>query len=73
MSVAKASSWLRGDNAIVRYFRETRAEMSKVTWPTREEALRLTAIVLAVTFSMAAFLGLVDAIFATIFRWIIGT
>lgn len=71
--VAKARSRSWRDNAIVRYLRETRAEVAKVTWPTREEALRLTGIVLAVTVSMAAFLGLVDALFATLFRFILGT
>ncbi len=71
--MAKTTSILKRDNAILRYLRETRAEMAKVTWPTREEALRLTAIVLAVTFGMAAFLGVVDAIFATLFRLILGT
>ncbi len=61
-----------GDNVIVRYLKETRAEMAKVTWPTRDEALRLTGIVLAVTVGMAVFLGLVDALFATLFRFIMG-
>jgi preprotein translocase subunit SecE len=50
----------RKDNRIVRYFKQTRAELRKVAWPTRQEAIRLTLIVLAVTFVMAAFLGLVD-------------
>jgi preprotein translocase subunit SecE len=51
------------DNAVVRYFKETRAEIRKVSWPTREEATNLTAIVLAVTVAMAIFLGTVDYIF----------
>lgn len=52
---AKQSS----DNPLVRYFRETRGELRKVTWPTRDEAWRLTLIVLAVTAAMAVFLGVV--------------
>ena len=48
------------DNAIVRYFKETRAEIRKVSWPTREEATNLTVIVLGVTVAMAIFLGAVD-------------
>ncbi len=60
------------DNAIVRYFKETRAEIRKVTWPTREEATNLTAIVLGVTLVMALFLGAVDFIFASLIRVIIG-
>jgi len=51
-------------NAIVRYFRETRGELRKVTWPTREESWRLTLIVLGVTAAMSVFLGLLDFIFS---------
>jgi len=56
---------------IIRYLRETRAEMKKVTWPTREEALKLTYIVLGVTFAFAVFLGLLDWIFSQIFQLIL--
>lgn len=52
-------------NVIVRYLRETRGELRKVTWPTQEEALRLTAIVLGVTAVMALFLGVMDLLFST--------
>lgn len=51
-------------NALLRYVRETRGELRKVTWPTREESQRLTAIVLGVTAVMALFLGLLDLIFS---------
>ena len=49
-------------NAIARWYRETVGELRKVSWPTREEALRLTWIVIIVLVGMAAFLGLVDLI-----------
>jgi len=52
------------DNAVIRYLRETRAELRKVSWPTRAEAWGLTKIVLGVTISMAAFLGLLDYLFS---------
>ena len=68
----KEQSFLQ-NNAITRYLRETRAEMAKVTWPERDEALRLTGVVLAVTVAMAAFLGVVDAFFAALFRLVVGT
>ncbi len=45
------------ENALVRYFRDTRAELRKVRWPSRSEAWSLTKIVLAVTLGMAVFLG----------------
>ncbi len=52
------------ENAVLRYIRETRGEIRKVTWPTRQESQRLTAIVLGVTAMMALFLGLLDFIFS---------
>jgi preprotein translocase subunit SecE len=64
--VAKSKSATKGDqsNALVRYVRETRGELRKVTWPTRQESQRLTAIVLGVTAVMAIFLGLLDFVFS---------
>lgn len=59
-------------NAILRYVRETRGELRKVTWPTREEAWRLTLIVLGVSIAMAIFLGLVlDATFSSLVQFLI--
>jgi preprotein translocase subunit SecE len=52
-------------NPISRYFRETRGEIRKVTWPTRRESWRLTAIVLGVTVATAIFLWVFDTIFST--------
>ncbi len=64
--MAKAS--VKKDNFLVRYLKETRAELKKVSWPTRQEALNLTAIVVGFTIFMAALLGLIDYIFA----WALG-
>ncbi|PKO21221.1 MAG: preprotein translocase subunit SecE [Chloroflexi bacterium HGW-Chloroflexi-1] len=61
----------KSENRIVRYFKETRAELRKVTWPTRQEATNLSLIVLAVTVAMAIFLGAVDLLFATLIRLIV--
>jgi preprotein translocase subunit SecE len=60
------------DNAIVGYVKETRAEIRKVSWPNREQATKLTLIVLAVTVAMAAFLGTIDLIFSVLIRLLIG-
>jgi len=45
------------------YFQEVFAELGKVAWPTREEVMRLTGIVLVVTTVSAIFLGIVSLIF----------
>lgn len=59
-------------NAIQRYFRETVGELRKVNWPTRQEAVNLTVIVLIVTFGMSALLGLLDFLFSRLFALILG-
>ena len=71
MAKASAQRRQKKENAIIRYLKETRAELRKVSWPTRQEAINLTAIVMAVTMAMAAFLGLVDYIFSRLFGLII--
>ncbi len=43
---------------VTNYFQETMVELRKVTWPTREESLRLSGIVLGTTFISAMVLGL---------------
>ncbi len=47
-------------NVITRFYRETMGELRKVSWPTREEAMNLTMIVLIVLVAMAVLLGIVD-------------
>ena len=68
--MAKAAA--KKDNFIIKYFKETRAELRKVNWPSRQEALNLTLIVVAFTVFMAALLGIIDYIFARVFSLIIG-
>ncbi len=50
-------------NAVVKYFNDTRAELRRVTWPTRDETKNLTLIIVAVTIVMAFFLGALDYVF----------
>ena len=58
----------RKPNFIVRWFNETAGELRKVSWPTRDEALRLTAIVMAVLIASSVFLGTIDALLTDFFR-----
>jgi preprotein translocase subunit SecE len=55
---------IRAYQNLVDYFKDTRTELRKVAWPTREETLRLTYIVLTVTAIAAAFLGFVSFLFS---------
>ncbi len=58
-------------NSVLRYFREVRGELRKVTWPTREESQRLTGVVIAVTLVFAGFFFVLDLIFSQIIHVLI--
>ncbi|NOR90724.1 MAG: preprotein translocase subunit SecE [Anaerolineales bacterium] len=70
MAKSRAAS-KKKSNPVVRYLRETRAELKKVTWPTRPEATKLTIIVLIVVAFMSALLGTLDYIFSRLMGFII--
>ena len=61
----------RQPNRVQRYIRESIGELKKVNWPTRQEAINLTIIVLIVTFSMSAVLGLLDFVFSKVIAFIL--
>ena len=50
----------RKQNFITRFFSETVGELRKVTWPTRQEAIRLTVMVLIVCAVVGVILALLD-------------
>ena len=65
------SQKVQSENGVLRYIRETREEIAKVTWPTREEGSRLTWIVFVVTIIAAIALFGADYIFGTVIGWLI--
>ena len=50
-------------NRVTQYLAETREELQKVVWPTRDEAVNLTIVVLFVTALMTVLLGGIDLVF----------
>ncbi|MFP4364259.1 MAG: preprotein translocase subunit SecE [Spirochaetia bacterium] len=47
---------------IIQFFKESYAELRKVVWPSRDEVVSSTKVVLVSTFIFATVLGLVDYI-----------
>ncbi len=47
---------------IITFFQESFAELRKVTWPSREETIASTKVVLVSTLIIAGLLGLVDLV-----------
>lgn len=56
---------------ITNYFKETRAELRHVNWPTRKQAAVFTVLVIAVSLFTALYLGALDFIFSGILRFVI--
>ena len=55
------------------FFGDVFSELRKVTWPTRQEASRLTLLVIALAAVMGVFLGAFDWLFARVFSLLAGT
>ncbi len=56
---------------IQRWFQETRGELRKVVWPTREEALRLTYVVIGISLVMGLVLGVVDLMLSSLYTLLV--
>lgn len=52
------------ENSLITYFKESFAEMRQVTWTTKNQAVRLSLIVLIFSVIAAIFVGVVDLIFS---------
>ena len=52
----------RGDQ-FIHFLKETRIELRKVVWPTRQETIKTTGIIMVAVVIVAIFLWIVDAFF----------
>lgn len=48
---------------ILEYINETRAELKHVSWPTKDQALAYTAVVVVISLIAAMYLGVFDFLF----------
>lgn len=55
----------------LRFFTEVKTELSKVVWPTKEETIRLTGIVIVASVAIGLFIGGLDFLFTFITSLII--
>jgi len=48
---------------IIEFLKETKAELKQVTWPTKNQTIAFTILVIAISIVVAYFLGFFDLIF----------
>ena len=54
------------------FLKEVQEELKKVVWPTREEVVRLTFVVIAVSLIVGLFLGGIDFILTKLTQVLLG-
>jgi preprotein translocase subunit SecE len=57
---------------VKQFLNESKAELKKVTWPTRKQAFASTAVVILVVAIISVFLSLVDLGLTKIIKLILG-
>jgi preprotein translocase subunit SecE len=57
--------------SLARYLRDSRIELKKVNWPSREQTINLTLVVVVVCVVIAAFLGGLDYLFASLVKLLV--
>jgi len=53
------------------FFQESKQELKKVNWPTRQETIRYTLFVISISLVVAIFLGFFDFIFLRLLSLIV--
>ncbi|MEI7645769.1 MAG: preprotein translocase subunit SecE [Chloroflexales bacterium] len=71
MAVAKEKEQEPQENVVARTIRETRSELRKVVWPTREETTRLTVVVIAISVVIGLILFVGDSVFLYLYTQLV--
>jgi len=59
-TTARAAGRARGFSGIARFFREVAAELQKVAWPSRQDIVKLTMVVLLAIGVFAIYIYVLD-------------
>ncbi len=61
----------RGRGNPLDFIRDVRSELRKVSWPTQRETVNLTVVVMAFSVVVGLFLGGIDFVFQTLFKFLL--
>lgn len=62
---------VKDTNGIMRFLREAKSELKKVTWPTRRELIANTIVVFIAVVLSAILIWVIDSIFAGLFQLVL--
>lgn len=58
---------------VIAFLKETREELGKVVWPSRDQTIKLTLMVIIVTVIAGLFIGALDYILSQLSAWIVNS
>jgi preprotein translocase subunit SecE len=58
-------------NNLFEYIKESKAELSRVSWPTRTQTIKLTIIVIIFTLAVSMVIGGLDYVFTQVLQKLI--
>jgi len=61
-----------GLEKVAKFLKEVNAELHKVTWPTKDELIGSTIVVIVVSIIVAVFIGVVDRVLTVLVQAIFG-
>lgn len=67
----QANSSTAGRVNPARFFSEVKSEFKKVTWPPKDQVVRLTGVVIIISLVVGLFIGSLDFIFTKLIQFII--
>ena len=71
--VARAKNAVKNfATGVAKFFRDTKSELKKVVWPSREDTKKNTIVVLIVVILAALILFILDAVFGGLLGLVIG-
>lgn len=56
---------------MINYFKDVRAELKHVSWPSRQQTVVYTLVVIGISLGVAIYLGLLDYIFTALIQKVV--
>ncbi len=71
MAVPETTDTEKSGNSVTNFLSETKVELKKVTWPTKQELISNTVVVIIAVILCAALIWIIDSIFSVLFKMIL--
>jgi preprotein translocase subunit SecE len=73
LGAAVATALLTGPGQeLISFARDTQIEVKKVVWPSRQETIQTTGVIIAIVVVTALFLWILDMLLGGFTRWLLG-